>query len=103
MSSEGDSIRGLGTKLVDLKKYRDAIQGEVAQESGDITMLEAELQKLRAELESKSRQQEQRTEKLKRVNLIIQETEAALKKISDNTIKLDQVIERELASIKKPF
>lgn len=98
-----DSIRALGGKLTDLKKYRDILQSEVAQESSNITQLEAELQKIRTELESKSRAQDQRNEKLRRITLIIQETENALKKIADNTMKLDQVIDRELSSVKKPY
>ena len=103
MSEGGDSMKMLGQKMFELKKYKDVLQGEAARDSSELTQFEIEMQRLRAEIDARNKAQEQRMEKLKRINLIIQETDAALQKIALNTQKLDQVIERELSSIPKQY
>ncbi len=101
--ASGDTIRSLSAKILDLKRHRDALQNDAAQDSAEVTQLETEIQRVAADLELRVRAQDQRAEKLRRISLIVQETEAALRKISDSTAKLDQVIENELAAVKKSY
>jgi len=95
---EYDKLEILKGKLFELKKYRDILQNETAYCSQEITQLEESAGKIKNALESHKRIYDEKNQKIKRVDAIINESEGAMRKLTENARKLENVIERELST-----
>ena len=95
---ELDKTGALQNKLFDLKKYRDTLQQEAAVGASELTQLEEQLNHLQNAVDMRKRESSERQAKLKRIEVIISESEHALRKLAENAKRLEGVIEHELSS-----
>lgn len=86
----------LRQKVLDLKHQRDLLNKEVAIEKSEITSIEAEIAKFKSVLEKKLQTVAEKDKKIQRYNKIIGESEMAVKKLVENSLKLESVIDKEL-------
>ncbi len=87
----------LKSKLLEMKQQRDLLNRDVAIEKSDITMVESTIAEYQLALGKKKNKVAEKDRKLARFDKIILETEAALKKLIENSVKLESAIDKELS------
>ena len=100
MEAATDPMKSLRQKLFELKKHRDSIKREDDIEKRTISQMEDEVRSLEMMLGKKTRQIEEGEAKLARYDEILHHSQDALARLTENTKKLEGVIENELASLK---
>ncbi len=90
----------LRQKLVELKSIRKSLQDQISRHDADTNMLETELKRLTLDLERRQKIYSENTEKLHKLDTVLEVSEKALERLSNTATRLDEVLGGELTAIK---
>mmetsp|Transcript_36317 Transcript_36317/g.41386 ORF Transcript_36317/g.41386 Transcript_36317/m.41386 type:complete len:105 (-) Transcript_36317:1301-1615(-) len=93
-------LQKLNEKVSVLKQNRDELNSVILKERSDLSVMEAEINKLRSEYEYKISLLKDKERSLQEYNVMIGETENAYSKLIDNSTKLLNAIDQESAKLK---
>lgn len=98
-----DALSNLKEKLNKMKDERDSLNSTVLNERSSVSEMEAELAQLEAEYYSAYSNLKEKEEKLKNLNLMVQESEQAYSKLLGNVNKLLKGLDQETSEISRLF
>ncbi len=93
-------MKSLRQKLVELKRHRETIKRDDDVERRAMVNLEDEIKTLESSLGKKKHLIEEAEAKLGRYDVVLGHSQEALEKLANNTKKLENVIEKELTTLK---
>jgi len=96
-------LSNLKEKLNKMKDERDSLNSTVLNERSSVSEMEAELAQLEAEYYSAYSNLKEKEEKLKNLNLMVQESEQAYSKLLGNVNKLLKGLDQETSEISRLF
>ncbi len=96
-----EPMKALRQKLLELRKHRENIKREDDLDKRAMGNMEDEIKTLEASLEKKQRQIADAESRLARYDDVLGHSQTALEKLTENTKRLENVIESELASMKE--
>ncbi len=94
-----DYLLGLERKLLELKRYRDALQKEVAAGAKELTAREDDLRRLSELLDSKRKAANNKLAAGKRIDKMIADAQTGLQQLSKNAERLASVLDNELQAV----
>jgi len=98
-----DALSNLKEKLNKMKDERDSLNSTVLNERSSVSEMEAELAQLETEYYSAYSNLKEKEEKLKNLNLMVQESEQAYSKLLGNVNKLLKGLDQETSEISRLF
>eukprot|EP00826_Nyctotherus_ovalis_P003365 TRINITY_DN10686_c0_g1_i1.p2 TRINITY_DN10686_c0_g1~~TRINITY_DN10686_c0_g1_i1.p2 ORF type:complete len:134 (+),score=37.86 TRINITY_DN10686_c0_g1_i1:106-507(+) len=96
-----EPVKALRQKYLELKRHREMMKREDEKEKSLVSQMESEIRSLETMIENKTKRIEEDEAKLEKFDNMLSHAQNALAQLSNNTKKLEGVIQNELEALKE--